>query len=266
MKKLILSAVLCGLTLAAFCQKSEVRSVSGFTGIDASGVFHVTVNKGDAESLTIEADEAVLPSVRSVVNNGVLHLSIDNRHKLKNIKHINASIVMKELKNVQLSGVCRLLVNDGFISESFKLECSGASNCEVNIKASTVDVDMSGASNLKLKAEVENAKIEGSGTPNIDANLQAENINLDFSGGTNVKLVGKADNLSIDSAGASKINAAGLEANTVNIDAAGASHISVFATEKLKVDSFGASIISYKGSPTIKLESSGASKLKRVNE
>ncbi|MDR3094720.1 MAG: DUF2807 domain-containing protein [Bacteroidales bacterium] len=266
MKKLILSVVLCGLTFAAFCQKSEVRSVSGFTGIEASSVFHITVSKGNAESLTIETDEAVMPQVRCEVKNGVLHLFLANRHTFKNSKPVNASIVMKELNTVQLSGACHILIKDVFTSKSFKVECSGASNCEAvaGIKASTLDIDLSGSSHLKLKAEAENAKIEGSGAPNIDISVQAENLNLDFGGSANVKLVGKVDNLSIDSSGASKIDAVGLEANSVNVETSGASSINVFATERLKVESSGASSIGYKGSPSIEMDSSGASKIRQI--
>ena len=57
MKKLLFSLFVAGLTLSAFCQKTETRAVSGFTGIDASNAFEITVTKGNTESLTVEADE-----------------------------------------------------------------------------------------------------------------------------------------------------------------------------------------------------------------
>ncbi|MDR2847596.1 MAG: DUF2807 domain-containing protein [Bacteroidales bacterium] len=265
MKKLILSLMLCGATLTAFCQKSEVRSVSGFTGIDVSNTFKITVSKGQAESLTITADEDLLPFVRSEVKKGVLHLYIDGKHKLKNRGNLQASIVMKELNKITLSGACNLIVNDGFTPENFKFETSGASNCKIDIKTETLNVDMSGASKLMLNANVENARFDVSGAVNLKLTLQAENVHLDVTGSPSLQLSGKADRLAIDSSGASKIDAAEFETESVYIDSSGASQISVYAKEKLKIDSSGASHISYKGNPSVEMDGSGATKIKKID-
>ena len=74
--------------------------MSGFTGINASSMFDITVSKGSAESLTIEADNDVLQYVRSEVKNGVLNLYVDGNNRVRNIKVLKANIVMKNLDKV----------------------------------------------------------------------------------------------------------------------------------------------------------------------
>ena len=54
--------------------ETETRQVSGFTGIDLAGSGEVTIEQGDAESLTIEADDNVLPELTSEVSDSVLTL------------------------------------------------------------------------------------------------------------------------------------------------------------------------------------------------
>jgi hypothetical protein len=73
MPNLYRAAVLAALLLLTGCSvvngsgqtKSETRTVSGFTGIELSGTGEVTIEQGDAESLTVEADDNVLPALTS---------------------------------------------------------------------------------------------------------------------------------------------------------------------------------------------------------
>ncbi len=53
---------------------TETRQVSGFNRIDLAGSGEVTIQQGDAESLTIEADDNVLPRLTSEVSNSTLKL------------------------------------------------------------------------------------------------------------------------------------------------------------------------------------------------
>ena len=46
---------------------TETRAVSGFTGISLAMPGHVEVTQGDTESLTVTADDNVLPLIETVV-------------------------------------------------------------------------------------------------------------------------------------------------------------------------------------------------------
>ena len=184
MKRVLLFLMIAGLTtMNGFSQKKENRPVSGFTGIDASSVFNITVTKGSTESLSIEADDNVIQYVRSEVRNGVLHLYLDNRNKLNNTKTLRASIVMKNLDKVTLSGACKLTANDLFTPEKFKGDCSGASSMEVNVNTGYLSIETSGACNVGIKANVTgDTNLDLSGASKIQGKLKAANVKFNSSG------------------------------------------------------------------------------------
>ncbi len=265
MKKVLLSLMFVGLTLTAFCQKKETRAVSNFTGIDASSVFDITVTKGNAESLTIEADDAVMPYVRSEVKDGVLNLYIDKDGKTEQIKTLKASIVMKNLEKVSLSGACKLSSKDLFTPDNFKSDCSGASSLTLSLKTGQLTAGSSGASKISLNAEAANTtKFNLSGSSKINVELKAADVQFNNSGVSSVELNGSASSIKIGTSGTSKIKAENFMVKSATIESSGSSNITLYVTETLKVNSSGASTIKYKGSPVVDAKNGGASTVKKL--
>ena len=266
MKKVFLALAVAGLTtMVVFGQKKETRSVSGFTGIDASNAFEITVVKGATESLTIEADDAIMPLVRSEVRNGVLHLYLDNARNLRSIKTLKASVVMRNLDRVTLSGASKLVANDLFTPESFKGDCSGATNMTVNLNTGRLSINASGVSKIQLKANVNgNADFDLSGTSKLQGELQAAGVNFETSGVSSIDVTGSASNIKIDSSGTSKFNGEDFKVKTANIDSSGTSKVNVNVTDAMKVDASGVSSVNYKGAPTIQMSTSGASRIRSI--
>ena len=228
MKKVLFYVMFTGLfTMFTFGQKKETRTVSGFTEIDASSAFEITVSKGSTESLIIEADEAIMSKVRSEVRNGVLHLYLDDERKVKNVKTLKASVVMKNLDKVSLSGACKLTANDQFTPDRFKGNCSGASSLTLNVNTGELSIDASGVSKIQMKANVTgDAKLDVSGT--------------------------------------SKVQADDFVVKTATIESSGTSKVTVNVAETLNANSSGASTIEYKGSPAIQANTGGASKIRKI--
>ena len=265
MKRLVLFLAVAWLTtVCALSQKKETRQVADFSGIDASSVFDITVVRGNAETLVIEADDEVMQYVRSEVRNGVLHLYLDN-NRVKNIKTLKASVVMKNLDKVHLSGTCKLTSNDTFTSESFEGECSGVSNMSINVNTGRLSIETSGACKIQIKADVSgDADINVSGTSKFNGELKASNVKLSSSGAGKVDLTGSATSLKIDISGTAKINAGNFTVKNAAVNSAGAGNVTVNVTDALTVNSSGTSSVYYKGSPTVTLNSSGASKVKTI--
>ena len=266
MKRKLLFLLIAGLiTTIAFSQKKETRSVSGFTGINASSVFNITVVKGASESLTIETDNDVMQYVRSEVRNGTLHLYIDNGNKVQNIKKLNASVVMKNLDNVLLSGVCKFTANDLFTPEKFKLEGSGASNITVNVNTGHLTIEASGACNIQIKANVTgDANFNLSGAAKVQAALKAYNTGLTFSGVCSIELTGEATNMEMVISGTSKVKAENFAVKTAFIKSSGTSSVTMNVSDTLKVNSSGTASVNYKGSPTLETNVGSASKVRKI--
>jgi hypothetical protein len=68
----------------------------------------------------------------------------------------------------------------------------------------------------------------------------------------------------LESSGASEINAADLQAKSMNMDVSGASSASVNVSDDLNIEASGASEVRYKGSPNITQEVSGASSISKL--
>jgi len=266
MKKVFLFLVITGLTtMNAFSRKIETRPVSGFTGIDASSVFDITVTKGGTESLTVEADDEVMPYVRSEVRSGVLHLYVDNSNKLKNIKALKASIVMKNLDKVTLSGACKLTANDLFTPDKFKGDCSGASNLTVNLNTNQLNIETSGACNILIKANVTgDTNLKMSGASKIRGELKAVNVLFQSSGVGSIELTGSATDIKMDISGASKIITEDFTVKTATVKSSGSCKVTVNVSDHLKVNSSGASSVKYKGSPTLEVNNSIASRVSKI--
>ena len=268
MKRVAVILVIAGLTtISMFGQRKETRAVSGFTGIDASSVFDVTVTKGSAESLTIEADENVMQYVRSEVRNGVLRLYLDRsaEKNTRNIKTLKASVVMKDLDKVSLSGASKLTAKDLFTPNSFTGECSGVSSMTVNVSTGKLSIEASGASKIQLKANVTNdAKLSVSGTSNTEIELKALNIKFNSSGASKINLTGSAIDINIETSGTSRFQAGDFTVKSATVNSSGAGNVTIHVTDNLKVNSSGTSSVNYKGSPTITFNSSGASKIRSI--
>lgn len=263
MKKIILLIILLGAAIAAAGQLTETRTVSGFTGIDASGVFDITVTKGATESLVITADEKVMPNVRSKVSNGVLKLYLDK--SVQNVRTLKAAITVKELAMIDLSGACKLSSEDVFTPAKFDIDLSGVSSLRLTVKTGQLSLDASGASKVALNATAKEIEFELSGAVNLQSELTADRVTVDMSGGCKVELSGAAGNATFDLSGAGKVKAANLALKKAEVKSSGANNVEIYVTEALSVYSSGASTVRYKGKPSVfEVKTSGASVLKRL--
>ncbi len=265
MKKVLLSFILIGFTLVAFCQKTEKRNVSGFTGINAASTFDVTVTKGNTESLTIEAEDNIMPYVRSDVRDGVLYLYLDNNKEVKNVKTLKASVVMKNLDKVSLSGACKLSSKDLFTSDQFQGDCSGVSRLSLILKTDHLSLNSSGACDIDLKAEVSNdMSFNTSGTSKAQLKLNVNNVQFTSGGTSIIDMSGSANTVTLSSSGTSIIKAVDFVVKTATIASSGTSNVTMHVTSALTVNSSGASTVNYKGSPAISVQNSKASKLNKL--
>ncbi len=198
------------------------RAVSGFTALDISSAFHVYLSQGNTESLSIEADEDIIDHIKTEVSGNTLKIYVDKR--INNIGELNIYLTFKELNYIELSGAVDLEGENAMNFQDLKLDLSGASELEMDLKVNKLNTDFSGASELKLK--------------------------------------GTCDKAYIDASGASKINMEDFTVSDLTIDASGASTMKVNASSKLKIDASGASSIRYKGGATIDASTSGASSVR----
>lgn len=199
---------------------TEQRDLSGFTGIDAGGIFDIEVTKATEYSVEIDAGEELHAYIDTRVSNKTLKIKFNR--SLRNVDDVVVRISMPELNHVDISGASSAQVGEGFVAEEFSLVMSGAADSQINIAANKLTADLSGAAELDLW--------------------------------------GKAVEFELDASGASEIDATGLTATDANVDLSGASEASINVLDKLEVDVSGASALDCVTKPQIThYDSSGVS-------
>ncbi len=201
---------------------TEERSVSGFDGIEVGGAFDIYITQGNTEALKIEAESNLMEYIKTNVLGG--KLSISSKENLNPTKSIKLYITIKDLKDLEISGACDLY-------------------SENTLKLDDLDLEVSGAADVKLDIEL-------------------NKLEADFSGASDIQLAGKAGELRIDISGAGDLNALELEAEVVKIDISGAASAKVYAKTNLDVDVSGAATVKYKGNPQVNSDVSGAGSIK----
>ena len=230
MKKLFLSGisglVLALVSLTVFAQESRSFTVSGFNKLQMGSAFKVDVKQGSKFSVATSGRSEDLNDLEANVSGGTLKLGYKDKNWNKNRKTVNVSITMPALQGVDFSGACKVNV------ERFS-----------GIK--TMDIDVSGASQVTM-------------------DLSATKVSLDLSGASQLLLTGQCDVLNGEVSGASSFKGKDFPAKEVNIDASGASSAAVAASDAIHAEASGASSIRYSGSAkNIHSSSSGASSVKR---
>jgi len=94
---------------------TEARDVSGFDRVTLSGFGEVTVEQGEAESLTVSTDDNIMPYVTTEVRNNTLILDFDDKGRNRGYNPtdgIKFNLVVKDLSRIDISGAGSFDVNE----------------------------------------------------------------------------------------------------------------------------------------------------------
>jgi len=200
------------LVVASFfglnAQTTKQRSVEPFSKIRVLGASTVYYTNSDSLNLKLIGDEKEIENIETKVENGTLIINTRGKNEQNTAVYI---------RNNRLTG----------------LSCSEASNFRtVNIvKADTMSIEVSGASNVDVKMETKNLVVTESGASNLNLNGNTEKMEAEISGASNLK-------------------AYGLVTKNTTIKTSGASAAKIYVTTKLAAKASGASSIKVKGEVT----------------
>lgn len=182
--------------------QSEKRTVSGFNKVRAGGAIKVEITAQKDFSVEVEADDNLLPYIKTEVDGSSLKIYSEGRIKTKN--PIRVRISMPELTGLDISGA-----SSGTVS---------------NVKAESLDLEASGASKISIDGEATTLVVEASGASKIDAeNLRTQEAVADASGASKV-IVSPSAKLKADASGASTVYYTG-EPQSIDKRSSGASSV-----------------------------------------
>ena len=156
--------------------KTERRAVTDFSRIHITGAFDVEINSGNQYSLSITADENILPIIKSVVTGQTLDIRSTDSYCTQNVLYLE--IGTENLRGLHLSGATDINVA-GVDSDVFDIRLEVAGDLRIEGTAGKVNAELKGGSDLdaiELKAQEVSVTITGAGDAGVHASdmLEAE--------------------------------------------------------------------------------------------
>ncbi len=210
----------------------ENRAAAGFHRIEIDGQVNITLVQGASEGVTVEAEAAALPRIRTDVHGDTLS--------------VDAEISRSVWQWFSGRGVTRTPHITIYFKDVERIETAGSVTLDAeNLKSGDLRLDLSGACTVRIR------------------DLQANSLRMDGSGAIKVAFAGKVGQQKIDLSGASSYDAARLLSTDAVIDVSGAGKAVINASNSLAVDISGAGKVEYLGDPKLRQTISGIGKIAR---
>jgi len=161
--------------------KTETRSVSGFSKVAFTGIGELAIAQTGTESLTISAEDNLLPLLTSTVSGGTLSLGLKQGNTIIPTKPIIYTLTVKQLSDVSLSGAGSInAVN--ITGPALNVTISGAGQMTISGSAPSQTVLVSGVGDYNAKAfqtDATQVTISGTGSAVVSA---SKTLNATVSG------------------------------------------------------------------------------------
>ena len=238
MKKVLLMIAIVCAVFTAIAQNeivvdpnASVRTMTGqFDAIKVSGGIDLYLSQSDNVAVAVSAaNENYKEGIKTVVEDGILKIFYEaDKGWSRKDRKLRAYVSFSDLKKIDASGACNVIVSGSITTTALVLKMSGACDFKAMVKVNTLDIDLSGASDAKIS--------------------------------------GTANTVNIKSSGASDLKAYELVTDICNANISGASDVHITVNSELTASASGASDIKYKGNGVIKEKhSSGASSISKEN-
>ena len=210
---------------------TEARPVNDFTRINFTGFGELTLVQGDSEALTIQADDNILPYIKTTVSGETLTIRFDEpgwTPLLRPTDSIRYQVTVKSLTHLDLSGAGTVTATD--------------------LTADQLTLVESGAGEIAI------------------ANLTANAITVAMSGAGSVDLAGAVTAQTVELSGLGAYHAGDLASQTAQVTLSGAGEATIWVSEQLDAEMSGAGTIRYYGSPQTTTSSTGIGSVQHLGD
>jgi len=184
-------------------RKSEKRDLPAFKAIDTTGAYEIEVTCQKPASFEIEADDNILPLIKTDVRDGVLYVS--NQERYNSGRAVALRIKVPELIAVSSHGAGDITVSDAN-SDDLKIESTGAAAVKAAGKVTSVAISSAGAGDIdtsRLRATKASVTVAGAASVNVYASDQ---LDVTVSGVGSVNYSGDPKTVNKNVAGFGSVN------------------------------------------------------------
>jgi len=155
---------------------SESRNVSDFNEVELQGIGSLSIEQADEESLTVEAEEDVLPKIRTEVENDRLIIGPKRNTSINTSEPISYELTVKDLSALKVSGAGDVEA-ESISADELAVTMSGTGDVQISGKVGSQKVDISGSGDYKaedLESTRANVDVGGSGSALVNASDELE--------------------------------------------------------------------------------------------
>jgi hypothetical protein len=200
-------------------QLTQERAVSGFTRVVFAAFGQLTIQQGDAESLTIRTSDNLLPLIRTTISGDVLTIDVPDQVRFSGFPQATFTLTVRDVNALSLNGVGSILAQ-------------GLNSPNLNLSQ------------------------EGAGTISVSG-LTTDNLVVELNGTGDIAVAGTAQTQTATVSGAGNYLAGDLRSETVTVTLQGVGDVTVWATTALNANLSGVGTLNYWGSPTITEQKDG---------
>ncbi len=167
-------------------QTSQTRQVNGYTAIDAGHGVTVSITMGNAESVTVEADEDVIDRIFTKVDDGVLKIGVNG---FKRTGKVKVTVTAVKLNSIKAGSGCSVYTTNLIESDELKLASSSGASLKAAAQARVISCKVSSGASARLKGVAKEFDAEASSGASVDAiELIAAGVKAGASSGGTVKV------------------------------------------------------------------------------
>lgn len=209
--------------------KKEQRRLETFSKVAIDLPAEVSITCTDKQSLTIEADEALMPQISSEVHDGTLYLTI--KGSVCTESSIRMQIEMESLSEVDAGATSEVALTCDKIADHTRIVVQDAASLSLKGSARHLDFDLQDNGELR------------------SATIDTEKLDITASGTASITLKGRCASMHIGLEDSTSFEGQGLITKAITIETSGTAEAAVTAKEHLEASSQDASSITYFGQP-----------------
>jgi len=168
---------------------TEPRQVTGFSSVTFRGSAKLFIDQTGAESLTIEAEDNLLPYLISEVSGDRLILGVRPGCSIQPTQQITFRLTVKQLRDISARGSGEIDAK-GLATDVLNIEQSGSFDVTAAGRAARLELDVSGSGRYRGEnLDSKEADIEVSGSGAVVVRV-SERLNAEVTGSGSVEYIG----------------------------------------------------------------------------
>lgn len=227
---------------------SKDFDVSGFDHVRLEGSADVYIEQGSTESLSIEADDNIIPVLDVSVRNNELVLSIKEGYSVNPSRSITYHLTVQDISDLSLIGSGNFYVGP-IESNELSVSVPGSGDIIIDeLTADSISIDLAGSGSITLE------------------DISVKTVDTSVKGSGDIKLAGTANTQTVKVSGSGNYLAGDLETSTADIDVQGSADVTVWANDELEVAVTGSADVQYYGKPNINQNRIGSGDLTSLGD